>query len=70
MYFFQDVTDRYKTQQLCKRAADHYLWGRKGVPGQYQVKEICGKAVRKQVLVFPYVLDLNEIQELCTIQEL
>ena len=35
MYFFQDVTDRYKTQQLCKRAADHYLWGRKGVPGQY-----------------------------------
>ena len=33
--FFQNVTDRYKTQQLCERATDHYLQARQGVLGQY-----------------------------------
>ena len=35
MYFFQYVTDRYKTEKLCERAADYYSRARAGVPGQY-----------------------------------
>ena len=43
----RDVPDKWKTEEMCRKAVEKYSWVLRDVPDQWKTEEMCLKAVEE-----------------------
>ena len=56
-YTFHHILDRFKTQEMCKKAVEVDPQQLKDAPNHFKTQEMCNKAVRYYLFSFQFVPD-------------